>query len=188
MKVPYVLISTLVLVLLSGMPLISSPGAMNYASARDATNTQTQANANDCDTGTNCAINSPQTQGGGSASSPTNLQISGFNEEQGLDTPTLPPAPIQFDIIIPCNVTRGGFACEPIDSPYNLMNCVAQNPVILFEARCTLHFRPPNTGTLEADCNFESHGIIRDCTMFSPLAFEGRIDIETSFIERFQER
>ena len=80
MKVKYVSIFTILLVLLSGIPLISSPGAINYASARYA-NTQTQANANECDTGTNCAINSPQTQGDGTANSPTNLQISKFNEE-----------------------------------------------------------------------------------------------------------
>jgi hypothetical protein len=80
MKVTYVSIFAIVIVLLSGIPLISDD-AMNFADAR-YTNTQTQANANDCNTGTNCAINSPQTQGHGSSSSPTNLQISRFNEEQ----------------------------------------------------------------------------------------------------------
>ncbi|MGH9986298.1 MAG: hypothetical protein ACRD8W_20340 [Nitrososphaeraceae archaeon] len=49
----------IVIVLLSGIPLISDD-AMNFADAR-YTNTQTQANTNDCNTGTNCAINSPQT-------------------------------------------------------------------------------------------------------------------------------
>ena len=87
----YVLIFTILLVLLSGIPRISSPGAINYASARYA-NTQTQANANDCNTGTNCAINSPQTQGDGSASSPTNLQISKSREEP-LGAPTTPLEP-----------------------------------------------------------------------------------------------
>lgn len=80
MKVTYVSIFVIVIVLLSGIPLISDD-AMNFADAR-YTNTQTQANANDCNTGTNCAINSPQTHGDGSSSSPTNLQISRFNEEQ----------------------------------------------------------------------------------------------------------
>ena len=80
MKVTYVSIFAIVIVLLSGIPLISDD-AMNFADAR-YTNTQTRANANDCNTGTNCAINSPQTQGDGSSSSPTNLQISRFNEEQ----------------------------------------------------------------------------------------------------------
>jgi hypothetical protein len=80
MKVTYVSIFAIVIVLLSGISLISDD-AMNFADAR-YTNTQTQANANDCNTGTNCAINSPQTQGDGSSSSPTNLQISRFNEEQ----------------------------------------------------------------------------------------------------------
>jgi hypothetical protein len=86
MKVKYVPIFTILLVLLSGIMLLSSPGAINYASARYA-NTQTQANANECDTGTNCAINSPQTQGDGTANSPTNLQISKFNEEQVEEPP-----------------------------------------------------------------------------------------------------
>jgi hypothetical protein len=76
----YVSIFAIVMVLLSGIPLISDD-AINFADAR-YTNTQTQANANECNTGTNCAINSPQTHGDGSLSSPTNLQISRFNEEQ----------------------------------------------------------------------------------------------------------
>jgi len=65
MKVKYVSIFTIVSVLLSGIPLISS-SAMNYANARYA-NTQTQANANECEGGTNCAVNSPHTQGDGVA-------------------------------------------------------------------------------------------------------------------------
>lgn len=80
MKVTYVSIFAIVMVLLSGIPLISD-NAINFADAR-YTNTQTQANANECNTGTNCAINYPQTHGDGSLSSPTNLQISRFNEEQ----------------------------------------------------------------------------------------------------------
>ena len=55
---------------------------MNYVSAKYTTNTQTQANVNDCNTGTNCGITSPQIQGNGTANSPTNLQISKFNEEE----------------------------------------------------------------------------------------------------------
>jgi len=83
MKVKYASIFAIVLVLLSGIPLVSGAG-MNYVNARYApANTQSQGNANDCDTVTNCAINSPQTQGDGSASSPSNLQISKFNDEQG---------------------------------------------------------------------------------------------------------
>lgn len=74
MKVRYVSIFMIVLVLLSGIPLISS-SAMNYANARYA-NTQTQANAYECEGGTNCAVNSPQTQGDGVASTPLSLQIS----------------------------------------------------------------------------------------------------------------
>jgi hypothetical protein len=41
----------------------------------------------DCDNSSNCAINSPQTQGDGSASSPMNLQVSKFNEEQVEEEP-----------------------------------------------------------------------------------------------------
>jgi hypothetical protein len=74
MKVKYVSIIAIVLVLISGLPLLVG-GAMNFASARYA-NTQTQANANECETGTNCAMNSPQTQGDGIASTPMSLQIS----------------------------------------------------------------------------------------------------------------
>ena len=71
-----------ILVLLSSIPVLSSDSSINYASAKYATNTQTQVNNNECDTGTNCAITSPQTQGDGTANSPTNLQISRFNEVQ----------------------------------------------------------------------------------------------------------
>jgi len=91
MKSAYLSIFTIVLVLHSGILLISSPGQMNFASARyTPADTQTQANANECNTGTNCAINSPQTQGDGSASSPTNLQISGLRDEQRQE-PQVPP-------------------------------------------------------------------------------------------------
>jgi|SRR5918995_2732027 hypothetical protein len=82
MKLKYVPIFVLVglLVILSSLPVLSS-GITNYANARYATNTQTQANNNECNTGTNCGITSPQTQGDDTANSPINLQISNFNEE-----------------------------------------------------------------------------------------------------------
>ena len=54
-------------ILLSDIPITSVGGTTNYAHAKYA-NTQTQANTNDCNTGTDCAITSPQTQGDGSAS------------------------------------------------------------------------------------------------------------------------
>ncbi|MGH9988347.1 MAG: hypothetical protein ACRD8W_30805, partial [Nitrososphaeraceae archaeon] len=93
MKVRYVSIFTVVLVVLSGIPLLSG-GGTNYANAKYATNTQLQGNANDCDNGSNCAINSPQTQGDGTASSPTNLQISETNEEASTTPPpTSGPGP-----------------------------------------------------------------------------------------------
>ena len=80
------------LVLLSGLPLFSGPVVINNASSRYApANTQTQASTNDCDTSTNCAINSPQTRGDGSDSSPTNLQITGVGEQGAPASP--PPEP-----------------------------------------------------------------------------------------------
>jgi hypothetical protein len=79
MKFTYVSLFVIALVIMSGLPLISG-GTINYANAKYATNTQSQANSNECDTGTNCAITSPQNQGDGTANSPTNLQISEFNE------------------------------------------------------------------------------------------------------------
>jgi hypothetical protein len=90
MKVKYFLIFTIVLVLLSGIPLISG-GVANYAYARYA-NTQTQSNANDCDGGTNCEVNSPQTQGDGVASTPLSLQFSNPGL-QGPPGPLGPPGP-----------------------------------------------------------------------------------------------
>lgn len=55
MKVTYVSIFIIFLVLMSGIPLISG-GTKNYVNAKYATNTQTQANANDCNTGTTVAL------------------------------------------------------------------------------------------------------------------------------------
>jgi hypothetical protein len=43
MKIKYVPIFAVVLVLMSGIPLFSGASATNYANARYATNTQTQA-------------------------------------------------------------------------------------------------------------------------------------------------
>lgn len=89
MKFKYVPIFALVglLAILSGMPLSLLSGgssSTNYAFARYAnTNTQTQANSNECTVGSNCGITSPQTQGDGTANSPTNLQISKFNVQEG---------------------------------------------------------------------------------------------------------
>jgi len=87
MKSAYLSIFTIVLVLLSGIPLISG-GATNYASARYA-NTQSQANANDCDNGAICAADSSLFQGEGIAGSPIYSQISN-SELQGLLGPQGP--------------------------------------------------------------------------------------------------
>ena len=119
MKITYlsILVFTIVLVLMSGLPLVASPGAMNYASAKYApADTQTQANANECNTNTNCAVTSPQT-GDGTANSPINLQISKFNEADeepptSLQTERLPvvapgcrPAGTAPIILINCEIT-----------------------------------------------------------------------------------
>ena len=80
MKTIYVSLSlfAILLVLMSGALFMSGGGAYaRYAS----TKTQSQANTNNCNNGTNCAVTSPQTQGDSSASSPTSVQISKFNEE-----------------------------------------------------------------------------------------------------------
>jgi hypothetical protein len=87
MRVRYVSLLAIVLVLSGGVPLMFG-GNMNYATAKYAnTNTQSQANSNECNTSTNCAITSPQTQGG-TANSPVNTQISNFNERQEEELPT----------------------------------------------------------------------------------------------------
>jgi hypothetical protein len=91
MKTAYISVSifAIVLVLMLGVPFMTGGGSNAYA--RYVRNTQTQANTNNCSNGTNCAITSPQTQGDGSASSPTNVQISKFNEIALIDAPTLDP-------------------------------------------------------------------------------------------------
>jgi len=128
MKVKYVPIFALVgvLTVLSGMPLLSSGSIItNYAYARYAnTNTQSQGNTNECNTGTNCAITSPQTQGDGTANSPTNLQISKFNEEEqdggvGEEPPTS-PGPITNGLLVVtkrviCNFPEGLAVCPTPD-------------------------------------------------------------------------
>jgi hypothetical protein len=103
---------------------------MNYASARHATNTQTQPNANECEIGTNCAITSPQNQGDGTANSPANTQISNFNEEQdeGVESPVGQPLDIVVQncgpgLFTTCRTTIGSFgvflcASDQIGPPF----------------------------------------------------------------------
>ena len=109
----------IVLVLLSSMPVLSGGSITNFANAKYATNTQAHANSNECTTGTNCAISSPQTQGDGSASSPTNLQISKFNEEQEEQggVGATPPNPIfQVDLLVrKLVICPTGFVCPTPD-------------------------------------------------------------------------
>jgi hypothetical protein len=126
MKVTYVSLLVLVLVLLSGVPLISSPSTTNYANARYA-NTQAQSNANECDTGTNCAMNSAQSQGDGSASSPTNLQITETGSTVPSPTATSPPPGQSYTAHSPsCSAASAGqpsVRCRPgtttLPSPWN---------------------------------------------------------------------
>jgi hypothetical protein len=150
MKVKFVSIFAIVLVTLSGIPLIST-GSTNYASARYApANTQTQSNANDCDTGTNCGITSPQTQGDGTANSPVNTQISEFHEEQeggvGEEPPTSPPQTVRLPTGRSCNFDGFFTRCEAIDTIYSTVTCASG----LGAFACTLTLRPPNTGTVLA--------------------------------------
>jgi hypothetical protein len=118
MKTAYVSIFAVILVLSGGIPLLSGGNITNHAIAKYA-NTQTQANANECNTGTNCGINSPQTQGDGSASSPTNLQISKFNEEQeeqGGVGATPPNSIFQVDLLVrKLVICPTGFVCPTPD-------------------------------------------------------------------------
>jgi hypothetical protein len=135
MKVRYVSIFTVVLVVLSGIPLLSG-GGTNYANAKYATNTQLQGNSNECNTGTNCAINSPQTQGDGSASSPTNLQISETNEEASTTPPpTSGPGPhtslVQITTFVSC---PSGFVC-PQDNDF-------QYDITIDGSQCSVEDRP----------------------------------------------
>jgi hypothetical protein len=90
MKLTYVSIFAITLVLTSGIPLITGSGPINYANARYApANTQSQANANDCDNGAICAADSSLFQGEGIAGSPIYSQISN-SELQGLPGPQGP--------------------------------------------------------------------------------------------------
>jgi hypothetical protein len=82
---------------------------MNYANAKYGTNTQTQANANECDTGSNCAITSPQTQGDGTANSPTNLQISKFNQKE--EEPPVGFDRLQFPVTLVACRFQDGVSC-----------------------------------------------------------------------------
>ena len=138
------------LVLTSGIPLFSGSSVINNVSARYApqANTQTQANANECDTGSNCAITSPQTQGDGTANSPINLQISKFNEEEeqvGVTPPTspLPEGVVELDLS-ECKVRPlGELDCE-ICSTKTGIDCSRvgilcfQNPDGSYGQRCTV--------------------------------------------------
>jgi hypothetical protein len=119
MKFTYVSLFVIALVIMSGLPLISGGSITNFANAKYATNTQAHANSNECTTGTNCAISSPQTQGGGTANSPTNLQISKFNEEQEEQggVGATPPNPIfQVDLLVrKLVICPTGFVCPTPD-------------------------------------------------------------------------
>lgn len=103
----YVSILAIVLVLSGGIPLMSG-SSINYANAKYGTNTQTQANSNECDSGANCAIPSAQSIGDGTANSPTNLQISNLNEEKGALGDINSIANLRFRMTVLC---PQGFDC-----------------------------------------------------------------------------
>jgi hypothetical protein len=144
MKVKYVSILAIVLVISGGIPLMSA-GSISNASAKYTTHTQTQANSNDCNTGTNCSITSPQTQGDGTANSPINTQITGFNEEPedgvgvGIDftldncmsagTPRLPAVRCNIvgfpeRTVLSCNANSGPIVtCSLITTVSEVLRC-----------------------------------------------------------------
>jgi hypothetical protein len=146
MKLTYVSLFVIALVLTSGIPFFSGSGVINNASARYApANTQTEANANECNTGTNCAINSPQTQGDGSANSPTNLQISNFNEEEEQVGVTPPNSPLPKGVVVldlsNCKVRLLG----ELDCAYVVRGSTAEGGILCFQnpdgsygQRCTV--------------------------------------------------
>ena len=135
MKVKYVSIFTIVLVLVSGVPLFSGPGVINNANARYApANTQTQADSNECDTGSNCAINSPQTQGDGTANSPMNLQFTETTEEA-----SMPPISEGFSTDFEINTS---VICNPVNV------CPNEDD---FRYRMETHELPDETTEVEPD-------------------------------------
>jgi hypothetical protein len=132
----YVSILVIVLVLSGGIPIMSG-SSMNSVSAKYSTNTQTQANSNECDTGTNCAITSPQSQGDGTVNSPVNTQTSNFNEEQP-EAPTIPmpfgTASLRFLVKVECPTgvvcpSEQTFKYLTIGAPFDPRIQVAPNPL-----------------------------------------------------------
>ncbi len=105
MKTAYVSLSifAICLVLMSGIPFMSG-GAGAYA--KYARNTQTQSNTNNCSNDSNCAINSPQTQGDGTAISMTNLQMSkpSMNKSSGGVGQSDDDASMAIKTVIDCQV------------------------------------------------------------------------------------
>jgi hypothetical protein len=89
-----------------------------------STKTQSQANTNNCNAGTDCSITSPLTQGDGSTSSPINMQISKSNEQdQGQGQEQIPPPGIQpirgFEqvLVVKLVTCPTGFVCpRPSDT------------------------------------------------------------------------
>ncbi|MGH9975998.1 MAG: hypothetical protein ACRD8Z_09215 [Nitrososphaeraceae archaeon] len=127
LKPMYASIFLISLVLLSGIPLISGSISTNIAKAKYAnTNTQTQAVDNDC-TGpnANCAVNSPQTQGDGSASTPMNTQVSKFEEK--VEIQEIPGGAGVPTIIVQRNVVcPEGFQCPTVSQFFIDINTVPE--------------------------------------------------------------
>lgn len=154
MKVKYFSIPVILLVLLSGILLISG-SAVNSAYARYATgaNTQTQANSNECDNTATCAITSPLVQGDRSTSAATNTQNPQFNEEgeghlsgssiESTPGPTTPGGPttpatstVELSMTIQCD--------ESIEPGHCLVDQTFESP----EATVTTDALSPSTAVL----------------------------------------
>jgi hypothetical protein len=169
-KIKYVSLFVILLVLTSAISLFSGTRTIDYVSARYAPeNTQTQANENECTTGTNCGITSPQSQGDGTANSPTNLQISKLNEEQdgiGGEPSVVNPAFLSVFVQVTClNVdTCPPQTPSPNDFEFRMANipfpAVAVSPVF---------FRGSQTGT-EIHFDFQRPEIATSSTF--------RVDVE----------
>jgi hypothetical protein len=162
LKIRYLPIFALVglLAVMSGMPLLLSTGSVsNYAYARYATNIQNQANSNECNTGTSCAITSPQTQGDGTANSPVNTQISNFNEEEETpigDSPIgdLPTVFVTVQNCIPEDNLQTAVNCDVIAPPEwagRPLSCQIAGPLGSTSYLCTVEPRPTDTLLF---CNF----------------------------------
>jgi hypothetical protein len=130
MKMAYISIFAICLVLMSGVPFMIGGGSNAYARFA-STKTQSQANTNNCNNGTNCALTSPQTQGDGSASSPTSSQISNLKGE--LQDLVSSVKTFNFDLAN-CHVEPSAFNCQITNYVRGSYLICLDNPF-----RCNVH-------------------------------------------------